>query len=78
MRFADVAPPSTSGAAGRYGETRMTRRDGPPQPAPPPAHPEPYPADKARGAAIVLRTRAMRVIFALGLVAAVLLALAFA
>jgi len=56
----------------------MTRRDGPPQPAPPPAHPEPYPADKARGAAIVLRTRAMRVIFALGLVAAVLLALAFA
>ncbi len=51
----------------------MTRRDGPPQPAPPPAHPEPYPADKARGADIVLKSKTMRVVFVLGLVGAMLL-----
>lgn len=37
---------------------------------------EPYPAEKARGGIIILRTRTQRVIFAVGLAGAVLLALA--
>ena len=36
-------------------------RDGPPQPAP-------YPADKARGGEIVLRTRLRRIVFIAGLI----------
>ncbi|MDC7789420.1 hypothetical protein PQJ75_22210 [Rhodoplanes sp. TEM] len=57
-------------------------RDGPAQPAPPPKdasaqpppHPaEPYPAEKARGGEIVLRTRTRRTIFVAGLVGIVVL-----
>jgi hypothetical protein len=51
----------------------MTRRAGSRQPAPRPAHSAPYPADKARGANIVLRTKAMRGILVVGLVGAALL-----
>ena len=43
-------------------------RDGPPQPAP-------YPAEKARGGEIILRTRLRRMIFVGGLIGAVVLAL---
>jgi len=56
-------------------------REGPPEPVPPPKdertthEPPPYPADKARGAEINLRTPARRVIFFGGLAGAVLLAL---
>jgi hypothetical protein len=39
----------------------MAPRDGPPQPAP-------YPAEKARGGEIVLRTRLRRIIFVGGLI----------
>jgi hypothetical protein len=46
----------------------MVPRDGPPQPPP-------YPAEKARGGEIVLRTRLRRMIFMGGLVGAVLFAL---
>ena len=46
----------------------MAPRDGPPQPAP-------YPAEKARGGDIILRTRLRRMIFVGGLVGAVLFAL---
>jgi hypothetical protein len=52
----------------------MPVREGPPQPIPSPAHkmppvdgPTPYPADKARGGEIVLRTPARRIIFLAGL-----------
>jgi hypothetical protein len=38
-------------------------REGPPQPAP-------YPAEKARGGGVILRTRTQRLIFVAGLVAA--------
>jgi hypothetical protein len=60
----------------------MTVRDGPPQPAPPPKggdgtepNPPPYPAEKARGGTIILRTRAQRVVFIAGLVGIVLVVL---
>ncbi|HEU5274152.1 MAG TPA: peptide ABC transporter permease [Xanthobacteraceae bacterium] len=46
-------------------------REGPPQPPP-------YPADKARGGEIVLRTRLRRAIFIGGLVAVAVIALALA
>ena len=54
----------------------MPVREGPPQPAPPPREAtEPYPAEKARGGEIILRTRTRRLIFIAGLVGAVILAL---
>jgi len=43
-------------------------REGPPQPAP-------YPAEKARGGEIILRTRLRRAIFIGGLIAVVVVAL---
>jgi hypothetical protein len=46
----------------------MPVREGPPQPAP-------YPAEKARGGEIILRTPARRVIFIAGLAGAVILVL---
>jgi hypothetical protein len=46
-------------------------REGPPQPPP-------YPADRARGGEIVLRTRLRRAIFIGGLVAVAVIALALA
>ena len=46
-------------------------REGPPQPAP-------YPAEKARGGEIILKTRARRAIFLAGLIGAVLLVLILA
>ena len=49
-------------------------RQAPPRGAPP-AH---YSADRARGGEIILRTRAERLIFIVGLAGAVLLALALA
>ncbi len=52
----------------------MPVRDGPPQPAPP-RKDMPYPAEKARGAQIVLRSRTQRIIFIAGLVGAFLLGL---
>lgn len=55
--------------------SRMVR-EGPAEPAPPPQ--EPYPAEKARGGEIVLRTPARKVIFLAGLVGALLLALVIA
>jgi hypothetical protein len=48
-------------------------REGPAQPPPP--QKEPYPADKARGGEIILRTPARRAIFIAGLAGAVVLAL---
>ncbi|CAL8973635.1 hypothetical protein RHODGE_RHODGE_04294 [Rhodoplanes serenus] len=55
----------------------MPVREGPAQPAPPPKDetPAPYPAEKARGGQIVLRTRGRRAIFIGGLVGIVLLVL---
>jgi len=58
-------------------------REAPPQPAPPHAQepqeperkPQPYPAEKARGGEIILRTPARRAIFIGGLAALVLLVL---
>ncbi|HET7847701.1 MAG TPA: hypothetical protein VFL51_01435 [Pseudolabrys sp.] len=56
-------------------------REGPAEPAPPrretsrEQEPAPYPAEKARGAAIILRTRGERLIFIIGLVGLVILAL---
>jgi hypothetical protein len=44
-------------------------------PAQPPPRQTPYPAEKARGGEIILRTRQQRMIFAGGLIAAVVLAL---
>jgi hypothetical protein len=46
-------------------------KEGPAQPAPPLK--EPYPAEKARGGTIVLKTPARRLIFMAGLVGTVLL-----
>jgi uncharacterized integral membrane protein len=40
-----------------------------------PAQPAPYPAEKASGGEIVLKTRARRMVFAAGLVGAVVLVL---
>jgi hypothetical protein len=40
-----------------------------------PQQPAPYPAEKARGGEIILRTRTQRVIFVAGLVGAVVLGL---
>jgi hypothetical protein len=57
-------------------ESAMPVREGPAQPAPPPAAPQPYPAEKARGGEIILRTRGRRIVFIAGLAGAVLLALA--
>ena len=48
-------------------------RQKPSDPAKPPT--EPYPAEKARGGIIILRTRTQRIIFIAGLVGAVVLAL---
>ncbi|MBV9564702.1 MAG: hypothetical protein JOY90_30290 [Bradyrhizobium sp.] len=48
-------------------------REGPAQPAPPPRQPEPYPAEKARGGAIILDSSLKRGIFIAGLVGAVVL-----
>ena len=62
----------------------MPVREGPPQPAPSPKdeqrhepthEPPPYPADKARGGEIILRSRAQRVIFIAGPAGAVVLVL---
>ena len=49
-------------------------REGPAQPAPPPK--EPYPADKARGAEVILNTLLRKWIFFGGLIGAILLVLA--
>jgi hypothetical protein len=46
----------------------MAPREGPPQPAP-------YPAEKARGGEIILRTRFRRIVFLGGLVGAFVLVL---
>ena len=62
----------------------MPVREGPPEPAPvhsqhkmrPVDRPEPYPAEKARGAEIVLRTPARRIIFFGGLIDIVVIVLA--
>jgi hypothetical protein len=43
-----------------------------------PAQPAPYPAEKARGGEIVLRTRLRRMIFVGGLIAAVVVGLVLA
>jgi hypothetical protein len=52
----------------------MPVREGPPQPAPPSAaEPPPYPAEKARGAEINLRTPGRRLIFFGAFLAAALL-----
>jgi hypothetical protein len=48
-------------------------REGPAQQAPPPE--KPYPAEKARGGEIILKTATRRWIFIAGLVGAVVLAL---
>ncbi len=61
----------------------MPVSEGPPQPAPPPKarmHPvdgglPPYPAEKARGSEIILRTPTRRFVFFAGLVGAVALGL---
>ncbi len=52
----------------------MGVRKGPPKQAPA-GEPQPYPAEKARGAEIVLRTPARKVIFFGGLIGIVLLVL---
>lgn len=51
----------------------MPVREGPAQPAPPPQ--EPYPAEKARGGEIILRTPLRRAIFIGGLAGIVVLLL---
>ena len=48
-------------------------REGPARPAPPP---KPYPAEKARGGEIILKTAWQRHVFIAGLAGAVLLVLA--
>ena len=57
----------------------MPLREGPVQSAPPPNEPHDesraYPAEKARGGEIILRTRTRRIIFLSGLVGAVALVL---
>jgi hypothetical protein len=52
-------------------EVTIMVREGPPQPAP-------YPADKARGGEIILRTPLRRAIFVGGLIAVLVIALALA
>jgi len=52
-------------------------RESPPEPAPPPKESPPYPAEKARGGEIILRTRTQRIIFISGLAGAVFIALIF-
>ena len=47
-------------------------REGPAEPAPPPK--EPYPADKARGAEIILNTWGRRAVFIAGLAGATFVA----
>jgi hypothetical protein len=47
-------------------------REGPAETPPPPK--EPYPAEKARGGEIILRTPARRAIFLAGIIGAVVLA----
>jgi hypothetical protein len=49
-------------------------RESPAQPPPPP---KPYPADKARGGEIILKTTTRKAIFIAGLAGCVLLALIF-
>lgn len=49
-------------------------REGPAQPTPPPK--EPFPADKARGAEVILNTPLRKGIFFGGLIGAILLVLA--
>jgi hypothetical protein len=49
----------------------MPVRESPPEPAPP--HKQPYPAEKARGAEIILRRRRQRIVFLAGLVGAIVL-----
>jgi len=51
----------------------MAVREAPAQPAPPPKSNGPYPAEKARGGEIILRSRTRRVIFIAGLAGAVVL-----
>lgn len=52
----------------------MPVREGPAQPPPPPQEePPPYPADKARGAEIILRSPVRKAIFFGGLIGVVLL-----
>ena len=51
----------------------MSVRGAPPQPAPPPKPRSPYPAEKARGGEIILRSRTQRIIFIAGLAGAVVL-----
>jgi hypothetical protein len=53
-------------------------REGPAQPPPPPKEKEPYPADKARGGEIILRTPTRRAIFFGGLIGIFVLLLALA
>lgn len=53
----------------------MPARETPPKATPPKERQAPYPAEKARGGEIILRTRMRRMIFIGGLVAAVVLAL---
>jgi hypothetical protein len=48
-------------------------KEGPPQPAPPPK--QPYPAERARGGAIILTTPLRRWVFISGLIGAVALVL---
>ena len=50
-------------------------REGPAEPAPPPKEREPYPATKARGGEIILRSPARRAIFLAGLIGALVLAI---
>jgi len=51
-------------------------REGPAEPAPPPK--EPYPAEKARGGEIILKTKSHRMIFVAGLAGGLLLVLLLA
>ncbi|MGE5261333.1 MAG: hypothetical protein ACM3MH_10715 [Actinomycetota bacterium] len=51
----------------------MPVREAPARPAPPQKPRSPYPAEKARGGEIILRSRTRRIIFIAGLVGAVLL-----
>jgi len=53
----------------------MPVREGPAQPAPPPAGSKPYSAEEARSGEIILRTRRRRALFIGGLAALILLAI---
>ncbi len=55
----------------------MAVREAPAQPAPPPKSGGAYPAEKARGGEIILRSRARRIIFIAGLAGAVILSFLF-